>query len=136
MARLLALDYGRKRTGIAVSDPLQIIATGLTTVESKELLVFLKEYFIKEEVELVLIGLPKSLQNEDTDATALVEKFIQQFSSAFPDMGYKTLDERFTSKMATAAILASGAKKKDKQNKALVDEVSATIILQGYMAGL
>jgi putative holliday junction resolvase len=134
MPRLLALDYGGKRTGIAVSDPLQIIANGLTTVPTKELIVFLKKYFEEEEVELVLIGLPMDLQNRDTDATQLVRNFIVKFAETFPDHKMKTLDERFTSKMARSAILESGVNKKTRRNKELVDEVSATILLQGYMS--
>ncbi len=133
MPRLLAIDYGKKRCGIAVSDPLQLIGTGLTTVETHLLLSFLKNYFAQEEVELVLIGLPKSLRNDDTHGTPLVEKFIVLFKKTFPHMPIKTLDERFTSKMAFQTMIDSGLKKKDRQNKALVDEISATIILQGYM---
>lgn len=135
MPRLLAIDYGKKRTGIAVSDPLQIIASGLTTVETPTLISFLKKYFHENEVELVLIGLPKSLRNDDTHATPLVEKFIVVFKSSFPNMPIQTLDERFTSKMAFQTMIDSGLKKKDRQNKALVDEISATILLQGYMSG-
>jgi putative Holliday junction resolvase len=134
MPRLLAIDYGKKRCGIAVSDPLQLIATGLCTVETQSLLAFLKKYFQTETVEKVLIGLPKNLRNEDTDATALVEHFIGVFRRTFPDMPLQTLDERFTSKMATQTLLASGLKKKDRANKALVDEVSAVILLQGFMS--
>jgi putative holliday junction resolvase len=136
MGRLLAIDYGAKRTGIAVSDPLQIIATGLTTVETKLLMPFLKKYFETEEVSLVLVGLPVDLQNRDTDATEMVRQFMLKFEALFPAMPLKTLDERFTSKMASQSILMSGLKKKDRSNKALVDEVSATILLQGYMQGL
>lgn len=135
MPRLLAIDYGKKRTGIAVSDPLQIIASGLTTVETPTLISFLKKYFHENEVELVLIGLPKSLRNDDTHATPLVEKFIIVFKTSFPNMPIQTLDERFTSKMAFQTMIDSGLKKKDRQNKALVDEISATILLQGYMSG-
>jgi putative holliday junction resolvase len=136
MARLLAIDYGGKRCGIAVSDPSQIIASGLTTVASSELINFLKKYFINEDVELVIIGLPKSLQNTDTHGTILVTKFIEIFKTTFPNIGIVTLDERFTSKMALNSMLASGMKKKDRQNKSLVDEISATIILQDYMASM
>lgn len=134
MPRLLAIDYGKKRTGIAVSDPLQIIATGLTTVDTQSLIPFLNKYFYENEVELVLIGLPKSLRNDDTDATPLVEKFILLFKKNFPNMPIQTLDERFTSKMAFQTMIDSGLGKKDRQNKALVDEISATIMLQGYMS--
>ncbi len=133
MPRLLAIDYGKKRTGIAVSDPLRIIANGLTTVDTRELISFLKKYFAAEPVELVLIGMPKSLRNDDTHATPLVEKFIVLFKSTFPTIPILTLDERFTSKMAFQTMIDSGLKKKDRQNKALVDEISATILLQGYM---
>lgn len=136
MPRLLAIDYGKKRTGIAVSDPLQLIATGLTTVNTSELIPFLKKYIAQEPVELVLIGMPKTLRNEDTHATPLVEKFIKQFKQHFPLMPIHTLDERFTSKMAVQTMLDSGLRKKDRQNKALVDEISATILLQGYMSSL
>lgn len=136
MPRLLAIDYGKKRTGIAVSDPLKIIANGLTTVDTRELISFLKKYFAAEPVELVLIGMPKSLRNDDTHATPLVEKFIVLFKSTFPTIPILTLDERFTSKMAFQTMIDSGLKKKDRQNKALVDEISATILLQGYMSGL
>jgi putative Holliday junction resolvase len=136
MPRLLAIDYGKKRTGIAVSDPLKIIANGLTTVDTHELISFLKKYFANEPVELVLIGMPKSLRNDDTHATPLVEKFIVLFKSTFPTIPILTLDERFTSKMAFQTMIDSGLKKKDRQNKALVDEISATILLQGYMSGL
>jgi putative holliday junction resolvase len=136
MARILALDYGGKRTGIAVTDSMQIIATGLTTVPTTELIIFLKKYFVAEIVEKVIIGMPKNLKNEDTHGTNLVVLFIKKFLETFPEMPIQTIDERFTSKMATKSILDSGAKKKDRQNKALVDEVSATIILQDYMTSI
>ena len=133
MPRLLAIDYGKKRTGIAVSDPLKIIANGLTTVDTRELISFLKKYFATEPVELVLIGMPKSLRNDDTHATPLVEKFIVLFKSTFPTIPILTLDERFTSKMAAHAISQSGKGKKERQSKGLVDKVSATLILQSYL---
>ena len=134
MPRLLAIDYGKKRCGIAVSDPMQIIASGLTTVETPSLMAFLNKYFYENDVELVLIGLPKSLRNDATHATPLVEKFISLFQKQFPQMPIQTLDERFTSKMAFQTMIDSGLKKKDRQNKELVDEISATILLQGYMS--
>lgn len=134
MPRLLAIDYGIKRTGIAVSDPMQIIASGLTTVETGKLMQFLKKYFTEEIVELVLIGMPKNLRNEATDATPFVEKFIEAFQREIPSIPIKIVDERFTSIMAFQTMIDSGMKKKDRQNKALVDEISATIILQGYMS--
>ncbi|MEN9340554.1 MAG: hypothetical protein RIQ62_1866 [Bacteroidota bacterium] len=134
MPRLLAIDYGKKRCGLAVSDPLQIIATGLATVETRELLAYLRTYFFKEEVERVLIGMPMSLRNQATDATPLVESFIKVFQQKFPLMPLVLLDERFTSKMAFQTMIDSGLHKKDRQNKALIDEISATILLQGYMS--
>jgi putative Holliday junction resolvase len=135
VSRLLAIDYGKKRTGIAVTDPMQLIATGLTTVDTPQLMAFLKKYFEQEAVELVLIGMPVSLRNDDTHATPLVRQFITQFQKQFPAMPIKTLDERFTSKMAAQTLIDSGLKKKERQNKALLDEVSAVILLQGYMQG-
>jgi putative Holliday junction resolvase len=136
LPRLLAIDYGKKRTGIAVSDPLKIIANGLTTVDTRELITFLKKYFASETVELVLIGLPKSLRNEDTHGTPLVEKFLEVFKKNFPEMPIQTLDERFTSKMAFQTMIDSGLKKMARRDKALVDEISATILLQGYMSSI
>lgn len=136
MPRLLALDYGKKRTGIAVSDPLQLIATGLTTIDTLNLLAFLKKYLADEVVEKVLIGLPKNLKNEDTDATQLVLRFIEIFKNNFPNLPIETLDERFTSKMAVQTMIDSGLKKKDRRNKALVDEISATILLRDYMSSI
>ncbi|HMT36204.1 MAG TPA: Holliday junction resolvase RuvX [Chitinophagaceae bacterium] len=136
MARILAIDYGKKRTGIAVSDPLQIIANGLTTVETKELIAFLKKYFDQEAVETVIIGLPKSLKNEATDATPLVMQFMKLFKNSFPDMPLIPIDERYTSKMAFQTMIDAGLGKKARQNKALIDEISATILLQGYMTTL
>jgi len=133
MPRVLAIDYGKKRTGIAVTDPLQIISNGLTTVDSKDLISFLKQYFQKEEVEKVIIGMPQSLKNKDTDATELVRKFIILFQKEFPEIPIIQVDERFTSKMACQTMIDSGLKKKARQNKALVDEISATIILQSFM---
>ncbi len=136
MPRILAIDYGKKRTGLAVSDPLKIIANGLTTVETPQLISFLKNYFAQESVEVVIIGLPKSLKNQDTDATPLVEKFIAQFKRVFPQLPIVPFDERFTSKMAFQTMIDAGLSRKARQNKALVDEISATILLQGYMGTL
>src|SRR5882762_6981227 len=133
MPRILAIDYGLKRTGIAVTDPLKIIATGLTTVESSKLIFFLKDYFQKETVELILIGEPKNLDDSDTHATPLVKKTITQLQKEFPSIPLKTIDERFSSKMASRAMLEMGLKKKQRQNKALVDEIAATILLQEYL---
>jgi putative Holliday junction resolvase len=133
--RVLALDYGGKRTGIAVTDVMQIIANRLTTVDSATLIVFLKKYFAQEQVEKVIIGMPKTLQNNDTHGTNLVVAFIEKFKTEFPEMPIETVDERFTSKMAFQTMIDSGLKKMDRRNKALVDEISATIILQGYLEG-
>lgn len=133
MPRILSIDYGLKRTGLAVTDPLQIIATGLTTVESKQLIPFLKDYFSKEEVELIIIGEPKNWDDTDTHATPLVEKFIKNLQKNFPKIPIKKVDERYTSKMAKNAMLEMGLKKSQRRNKKLVDEIAATIMLQEYM---
>jgi len=133
MARILAIDYGLKRTGIAVTDPLKIIASGLTTIESPKLISFLKDYFKKEEVELVIIGDPKNWDDSDTHATPLVKKAIEKIKKEFPTMPLKTVDERFTSKMAKDAMIEMGLKKKQRRIKALVDEIAATIMLQEYL---
>jgi putative Holliday junction resolvase len=134
MARILCIDYGGKRTGIAVTDPLQIIATGLTTVDSNELISFLKKYFLQEEVELIIIGEPKNLDDSDTHATPLVKEAIKKLQKEFPQIPIKTVDERFTSKMAKQAMIEMGMKKKDRQNKRTVDEIAATMMLQEYLA--
>jgi putative holliday junction resolvase len=133
MARILCIDYGLKRTGIAVTDPLQIIATGLTTVDSKELISFLKKYFLQEKVELMVIGEPKNLDDSDTHATPLVKEVIKKLEKEFPLIPIKKVDERFTSKMAKQAMIEMGMKKKDRRNKRTVDEIAATIMLQEYM---
>ncbi|HMC99418.1 MAG TPA: Holliday junction resolvase RuvX [Ferruginibacter sp.] len=133
MARILAIDYGGKRTGIAVTDPMQIIATGLTTVDTKDLIPFLKKYFTGETVELIIIGMPKNWDESDTHATPLVEAAIKKLQKEFPDMPIRTVDERYTSKMAKDAMLDMGLKKKDRRNKKLVDEIAATIMLQEYL---
>lgn len=133
MARIMAIDYGGKRTGIAVTDPLQLIATGLTFVESKELIAFLRAYFLKEEVELVLVGMPLNLDDSPTHGTPLVEAFLKKMHNVFPAMPVKTVDERYTSRMAKAAMLEMGMKKKERRIKGNVDEISATIMLQEYM---
>ena len=133
MPRILSIDYGLKRTGLAVTDPLQIIATGLTTVESKQLIPFLKDYFAREEVELIIIGEPKNWDDTDTHATPLVEKIIKQLEKNFPKIPIKKVDERYTSKMAKDAMLEMGLKKMQRRNKKLVDEIAATILLQEYL---
>jgi len=133
MARILAIDYGGKRTGLAVTDPLQIIATGLTTIESKELIPFLKKYLSTELVELIIIGLPKNWDETDTHGTPLVEAAIKKLKKEFPAIPLKTVDERYTSKMAKDAMLEMGMKKKDRRVKGNVDVIAATIILQEYL---
>jgi putative Holliday junction resolvase len=132
----MAIDYGLKRTGIAVTDPLQIIASGLTTVESPKLIAFLKDYFKKEVVELVLVGEPKNWDDSDTHATPLVRELLSRLQKEFPGMPLLTVDERYTSKMASRAMIDMGLKKKQRQNKALVDEIAATIMLQEYLEKL
>jgi putative holliday junction resolvase len=133
MPRILAIDYGLKRTGLAVTDPLKIISSALTTVESPQLFNFLKEYFKKEEVELIIIGDPRNLDDTDTHATPLVRKVIERLKKEFPAIPVKTVDERYTSKMASRAMIDMGMKKMQRRNKAMVDQVAATIMLQEYM---
>ena len=133
MPRILAIDYGLKRTGIAVSDPLKIIATGLTTIDSPTLISFLEDYFKKEPVELILIGEPKNLDDSDTHATGPVKMIIKKLQEKFPSIPVKTVDERFTSKMASQAMIDMGMKKKKRQDKKMIDKIAATIILQEYM---
>lgn len=136
MPRILSIDYGLKRTGIAVTDPLQIIATGLTTLHSKELVPFLKDYFSREAVELIIIGWPTNWDESATHATPLVENCIKELKKNFPSMPVTKVDERYTSKMAKDAMLEMGMKKKDRRNKALVDEIAATIMLQEYLRSI
>lgn len=136
MPRILAIDYGLKRTGIAVTDPLQIIANGLTTVESPRLINFLKDYFKKEQVEMMIVGEPKNWDDSDTHATPLVKKIVQKLKKEFPNVPITMVDERFTSKMASRAMIDMGMKKKQRQNKALIDEIAATIMLQEYLERL
>lgn len=133
MARILALDYGTKRTGIAVTDELQIIASGLTTVETKHLLLYLKDYFTEETVELVLVGEPRQRDGTHSSVEEEIRKFLLEFSKNFPELPLKRVDERFTSKMAFQTMIDSGLTKRQRQNKALIDEISATIILQTYL---
>lgn len=133
MARILALDFGTKRTGIAVTDELQIIASGLTTVNTKDLIAFLKDYISKEAVELFVIGEPKQMNNESSESEASIVKFIEKLSHAIPEIPIARVDERFTSKMAFQTMIDSGLKKKQRRDKALIDEISATIILQSYL---
>ncbi|MCW1736169.1 Holliday junction resolvase RuvX [Anaerorudis cellulosivorans] len=133
MGRILAIDYGKKRTGIAVSDPLQIIANGLTTVKTSEIFDFLSDYLQKEEVSAIVVGLPKQMSGEMSENMQRVEVFVNKLKQIFSSVPIEYFDERFSSKMAHQAMIDGGLKKKDRQNKALVDEISATIILQGYM---
>ena len=129
----MAIDYGLKRTGLAVTDPLQIIATGLMTIESPKLIAFLKDYFKKEPVELILIGEPKNWDDSDTHATPLVRQIMVRLQKEFPTIPLLPVDERYTSKMASRAMIDMGLKKKQRRNKALVDEIAATILLQEYL---
>lgn len=133
MARLLSIDYGKKRTGIAVSDPLQIIANGLTTVETSKLFEFLEDYLKKEEVESIIVGLPKQMSGELSENMKRIEPFVNRLKKIYPTINIEYFDERFSSKLAHRAMIDGGLKKQDRRNKALVDEISATIILQGYM---
>lgn len=133
MSRILAIDYGKKRTGIAVTDPMQIIANGLTTVPTHTLMDFLTDYVQKEQVERIIIGHPKQMNNEDSENMKNIVPFINRLRKVMPQMPVELVDERFTSVLAHQAMLTGGLKKKDRQNKALVDEISATIILQSYM---
>ena len=133
MARIMAIDYGLKRTGLAVTDPFQIIATGLTTVESPKLIPFLKDYFKREVVELIVIGEPKNWDDTDTHATPLVRQIMVRLQKEFPAIPLVPVDERYTSKMASRAMIDMGMKKKQRRNKAMVDEIAATILLQEYL---
>lgn len=133
MGRILAIDYGLKRTGIAVSDPLRIIATPLETVSTEQLLTFLTNYFQKESVDELVVGMPKTLKNEDSQIAPAVRQFVAVLRKSFPEKPVHLADERFTSKMAQQALIAGGMKKKDRRDKANVDKVSAAIILQDFM---
>lgn len=133
MPRILAIDFGTKRTGIAVTDALQIIASGLTTVDTKTLLPFLKDYLKQEDVELLLVGEPKQMDNTPSESEAHILPFVSKLQKMFPNIPIKRVDERFTSKMAFQTMIDSGLKKSQRKNKALVDEISATLILQSYL---
>ncbi|PWA06132.1 Holliday junction resolvase RuvX [Flavobacterium psychrotolerans] len=133
MPRILAIDYGQKRTGIAITDELQIIASGLTTISSETAIAFLKDYFNKENVAEVLIGEPKQMNGEPSQSAEIIEAFVSKFTKSFPEMKVIRVDERFTSKMAFQTMIDSGLKKKQRQNKGLIDEISATIMLQDYL---
>ena len=133
MGRLMAIDYGKKRVGVAVSDPLQIIANGLTTVASGDIYKFLSDYMSREKVDVIVIGLPKTMKNEESESMKYIKPFVEGLKKRFPDVLIEMYDERFTSVLAHRAMLDGGLKKMDRRNKALVDEISATIILQSYM---
>ena len=133
MPRILAIDYGIKRTGIAVTDEMQMIAFGLTTISSETAIAFLKDYFSKEKVERVIVGEPKQMDGTPSQSAEIINAFVAKFKVAFPEMILERVDERFTSKMAFQTMIDSGLNKKQRQNKALVDEIAATIILQDYL---
>lgn len=133
MPRILAIDYGQKRSGLAVTDELQIIASGLTTVASTELMLFLENYFNQENVSKILIGEPKQMNGLPSQSAEVIQKFVADFKSKFPEKEVVRVDERFTSKLAFQSMIDSGLSKKQRQNKALIDEISATIMLQDYL---
>jgi len=133
VGRILAIDFGKKRVGLAVTDPLQLIATKLTTVASHQIFDFLTDYFQREQVEKVIIGYPLQLNNEASEAVLYINPFLKRFQKLYPEMPIEQVDERFTSRMAFQAMIEAGLKKKDRQNKATIDAVSATIILQSYL---
>lgn len=136
MGRLLALDYGTKRTGIAVTDELQIIASGLTTVNSSDLITFLNDYIEKEVIDSIIIGLPKQMNNRESESEIYIQKFLVKLQKEIPNIPIIRVDERFTSKLAFQTMIDSGLSKKKRRDKALVDEISATLILQSYMSSL
>jgi putative Holliday junction resolvase len=133
MPRILSIDYGGKRTGLAVTDPLKIIATALATVETPKLMGYLKDYFSKEAVELVIIGMPTNWDDSATHATPMVEEFIKEFQKSFPGTPIQTVDERYSSKLASQAMIEMGMKKKQRRDKGMVDQIAATILLQEYL---
>ena len=133
MGRILSIDYGKKRTGIAVTDTLKLIANGLCTVETSTLLDFLADYMKKEDVERIVVGLPKQTNGEPSENMKRIEPFVNRLKKLYPNLPIEYFDERFTSVLAHQAMLDGGLKKKQRQDKGLVDEISATIILQGYM---
>lgn len=133
MGRILAIDYGRKRVGLAVTDPLQIIANKLETVRAHDIFEYLTDYFVKETVDCVVVGYPTTMRNEASESIRYINPFLKQFQKKYPNMPLELIDERFTSKIAFQTMIDAGLKKKDRQNKELVDAVSATLILQTYM---
>ncbi|MDO4880399.1 MAG: Holliday junction resolvase RuvX [Capnocytophaga sp.] len=134
MARLLAIDYGQKRTGIAVTDELQLIASGLTTLPTEKVVDFLKNYCTNENVEAIIIGLPKQMNNKVSESEVFIQSFIEKLQQNLPNLPIKRQDERFTSKIAMQSMIESGVKKKKRQEKERLDEISAVLILQSYMA--
>lgn len=136
MGRILAVDYGRKRTGLAVTDPLQLIANGLETVSGHEVVAYLKDYVSREAVELFVVGLPRQMNNEPSENMKYIEEFVKHLKRTLPDIPVVYYDERFTSVMAHRAMIDGGLKKKKRQDKSLVDEISAVIILQAYMESI
>lgn len=133
MGRIMAIDYGQKRTGIAVTDPLRIIASGLTTISSHEVISYLTQYIKNEQVDLFVVGEPRDMMNKPSDASRFTEPFVKRLSKAFPHIPVERYDERFTSRMAFQTMIDAGLGKKKRQDKALVDTISATIILQSYL---
>ena len=133
MSRILAIDYGKKRIGLAVTDPGQIIANRLTTIPTHTIWEFLKEYFLKEKVELVVVGYPKQMNNEPSDSVRFINPFLKKFQKTYPEIKLDIFDERFTSKIAFQTMIDAGLKKQKRKDKAMVDAISATIILQGYL---
>ena len=133
MARILSIDYGRKRVGLAITDPEQIIATRLTTIPTHTIWDFLKDYFQKEKIEMVIVGYPKQMNNQASEAVRYINPFLKKFQVLYPEMKLEILDERFTSKMAFQTMIDGGLKKQKRQDKALIDGISATIILQSYL---
>lgn len=136
MARIMAIDYGQKRTGIAVTDPLQLFATGLETVPSHTAIEFITKYLKQEKVECIVVGEPKDMQNNASDASRFIEPFVNRLRNVFPKMKIERFDERFTSKMAFQTMIDAGLSRKQRQDKALVDTISATIILQSYLENI
>lgn len=136
MGRILAIDYGSKRVGLAVTDPLRIIATALETIHSKDVVAFLKEYISKEKVDIIVVGEPKTLKNDKSVSARFIDPFVVHLERTFPEIKIVRYDERFTSTIAQQAMLLGGMKKKDRKNKENVDKISATIILQDYMESI
>lgn len=136
LGRILAIDYGQKCVGLAVTDELKMIANSLGTVHSKDVITFLKDYFSKENVETIIVGEPKQMNNTESESSKFIEPFVRLLKKTFPSIPVKRVDERFTSKMAFQTMIDAGLKKKDRQNKALVNSISATIILQSYLESM